>query len=144
MFRYVYEIAPIDFFDGTISIGKYIDSIISELSWYRDLLLDEPEWYEKDHMDMNFCNNMFEDASRGSEHVFNKLKRIGKEIKYICEYFNKQRIKIDKKKIRVFSVPTDGECTVSYIVKIDNNGTTYIFSNLYFPFLDDGNNVEKI
>ena len=31
MFRYVYEVAPIDFFDGTISIGKYIDSIIYEL-----------------------------------------------------------------------------------------------------------------
>ena len=43
MFRYVYEIAPIDFFDGTMLIEKYIDSVISELSWYRDLLLDVPD-----------------------------------------------------------------------------------------------------
>lgn len=86
---------------------------------------------------------MFEDTSMGSEHVFCKLMRIGKEIKYICEYFNNKKEKINKERIRVFSVPTDGKCTVSYIVKIDNNGTTYIFSNLYFPFLDDGNNMEK-
>lgn len=143
MFRYVYEIAPIDFFDGTILIRKYIEDIISELSWYKDLLLDVPDWYEEDHMDINFCNNMFEDTSMGSEHVFCKLMRIGKEIKYICEYFNNKKEKINKERIKVFSVPTDGECTVSYIVKIDNNGTTYIFSNLYFPFLDDGNNMEK-
>lgn len=144
MFRYVYEVAPIDFFDGTISIGKYIDSIISELSWYKDLLLDVPEWYEEDHMDINFCNNMFEDTPMDGKHAFYRLKRIGKEIKCICEYFNIKKEKIDKKRIRVFSVPTDGECTVSYMVKTNNNGTTYIFSNVYFPFLDSGNNVEKI
>ena len=78
MFRYVYEVAPIDFFDGTISIGKYIDSIISELSWYKDLLLDVPEWYEEDHMDINFCNNMFEDTPMVGKHEFYILKRIGK------------------------------------------------------------------
>ena len=143
MFRYVYEIAPIDYFDGTILIGNYIDSVISDLSWYKDLLLEVPDWYEEDNVDMNFCNNMFEDVPMNSQHAFCKLKRIGKEIKCICEYFNKQQIKIDKKRIRVFSVPTDGECIVSYIVKIDNNGTTYIFSNVHFSFLDSGNNIEK-
>ena len=55
----------------------------------------------------------------------------------------KKKEKINKERIRVFSVPTDGECTVSYLVKIDNNETTYIFSDVYFPFLDSGNNVEK-
>lgn len=143
MFRYVYEIAPIDFFDGTMSIRRYIDSIISEISEYKDLLLDVPNWYEEDHMDMNFCNNMFGDTSMGSEHAFSKLKRIGRDIKNICEYFNKKKEKINKERIRVFSVPTDGECMVSYIVKTNNNGTTYIFSDVYFPFLDNGNNIEK-
>ena len=142
MFRYVYEIAPIDFFDGTMLIGDYIDNVMSELTRYKDLLLDVPEWYEEDHMDINFCNNMFEDTSMDSQHAFCKLMRIGKEIKYICKYFNKKKEKINKERIRVFSVPTDGECLVSYIVKTDNNGTTYIFSNVYFSFLDNKNNIE--
>ena len=36
MFKYVYEVAPIDFMEGTISIENYIDSIISDLSWYKE------------------------------------------------------------------------------------------------------------
>lgn len=140
MFRYVYEVEPIDFFDGTMSIVKYIDSVISELSWYRDLLLDGS--YEESHKDINYCINMFENIPMDSQHAFSKLKRIAKEVEYICEYFNRQQIKIDKKRIRVFSVPTNGECLVSYIVKTDNNGTTYIFSNVYFSFLDNKNNIE--
>ncbi len=36
MFKYVYEVAPIDFTEGTISIENYIDSIISDLSWYKE------------------------------------------------------------------------------------------------------------
>ena len=39
MFKYVYEVAPIDFTDGTILIGNYIDSIIADLSWYKEDLL---------------------------------------------------------------------------------------------------------
>lgn len=143
MFKYVYEIAPIDFFDGTLSIEKYIDSIISELSWYKDLLLDIPQWHEEDNMNINCCNNMFEDRFMGDKHVFYKLKRIGRDIKSICDYFNKKKEMINKKNIKVFSVPIDGECTVSYMVKISNNGTTYIFSDVYFSFLDDGNNIEQ-
>lgn len=102
MYRYVYEIAPIDFFDGTMLIERYIDSIISELSWYKDLLLDVPKWDEESHMDINLCNNMFEDIPMDGQHAFYRLKRIGKEIKYICEYFNIKKEKIDKKRIRVF------------------------------------------
>jgi len=46
--------------------------------------------------------------------------------------------------IRVFSVPVDGECEVSYFAKAANNGTTYIFSDLYFPFLNkSGTYIEK-
>ena len=41
MFKYVYEVAPIDFMDGTIPIENYIDSIISELSLYKDDLLHD-------------------------------------------------------------------------------------------------------
>lgn len=143
MFKHVYEIAPIDYFDGTMLIGDYINDVLSDLTQYKDLLLDVPEWYEEDHMDMNFCNNMFDDACMDNQHTFCKLMRIGKEVEYICEYFNKKKEKIDKKRIRVFAVPTEGECTVSYIVKISNNGTTYIFSNVYFSFLNTHNNVER-
>ena len=41
MFKYVYEVAPIDFTEGTISIENYIDSIISDLSWYKEDLLHD-------------------------------------------------------------------------------------------------------
>lgn len=145
MFRYVYEVAPIDFFDGTISIGKYIDSIISDLSWYKDLLLEDmPVNEDVDEIGVNFYDNPFETSFMGGEHVFCKLKKIGKDIEDICEYFNVKKIRISKKGIRIFSVPTDGECTVSYMVKISNNGTTYIFSDLYFPFLNKrDSNIEK-
>lgn len=51
MFKYVYEIAPIDFMDGTMLIRNYIDSIISDLSWYRDLMLEDSIVDEK------FVNN---------------------------------------------------------------------------------------
>lgn len=30
MFKYVYEVAPIDFTDGTMLIENYIDNIISD------------------------------------------------------------------------------------------------------------------
>ena len=107
MFRYVYEIAPIDYFDGTMLIGDYIDGTISDLSQYKDKLLNVPEWHEKDNGNINFCNNIFGNVYMGDEHVFNRLKRIGKEIEYICGYFNKKNIRIEKKRIRVFSVPNE-------------------------------------
>lgn len=146
MFKYVYEVAPIDFMDGTMLIENYIDSIISDLSWYKDLLLDDiPVNEDVDEIGVNFYDNPFESLSfMGSEHVFCKLTKIGKDVENICKYFNGKNIRISKKGIRIFSVPTDGECTVSYMVKISNNGTTYIFSDLYFPFLNKrDNNIER-
>lgn len=147
MFKYVYEVAPVDFTDGTMLIENYIDSVISDLSWYKDLLLEDISVDENvsDETDMNLYDNPFETSSfMGGEHVFCKLKKIGKDVENICKYFNAKKIKISKKEIRIFSVPTDGECTVSYMVKISNNGTTYIFSDLYFPFLNKrDNNIEK-
>lgn len=146
MFKYVYEIAPIDFTDGTMLIGNYIDSIISNLSWYKELLLEDTPVDEDvaDEIGVNLYDNPFETSFMGGEHVFCKLKKIGKDVENICKYFNEKKITISKKGIRIFSVPTDGECTISYMVKISNNGTTYIFSDLYFPFLNKrDNNIEK-
>lgn len=140
MFKYVYEVAPIDFADGTISIENYIDSIISELSWYKKDLLDNVY----DDEGANLCINPFDNTHADNEHVFNKLKKVGKDIENICEYFNKKKMKINRKGINIFSVPTDVYCTVSYMIQTDNNGITYIFSDLYFPFLDrKDNNIEK-
>ena len=53
MFKYVYEVAPIDFTEGTISIENYIDSIISDLSWYKEDLLENV--YDDDGN--NICMN---------------------------------------------------------------------------------------
>ena len=146
MFKYVYEIAPIDFMDGTMLIRNYIDSIISDLSWYRDLMLEDSIVDEKfvNNFDVNSYSNTFETSFMGGEHVFCKLNKIGKDIEDICMYFNKKKLKICKEHIRIFSVPTDGECTVSYMVKTNKNGITYIFSDLYFPFLNrKDNNLQK-
>lgn len=145
MFKYVYEVASIDFTDGTMLIENYIDNIISDLSWYKDLLLEDiPVNEDVDEIGVNFYDNPFETSFMGGDHVFCKLKKIGKDIEDICEYFNVKKTRISKKAIRIFSVPTDEECTVSYMVKISNNGTTYIFSDLYFPFLNKrDNNIEK-
>ena len=61
MFKYVYEIAPIDFMDGTMLIRNYIDSIISDLSWYRDLMLEDSIVDEKfvNNFDVNSYSNTF-------------------------------------------------------------------------------------
>lgn len=146
MFKYVYEVAPIDFTDGTMLIENYIDSIISDLSWYKDLLLDDIPVDEdvSDEIGVNLYDNPFETSFMGGEHVFCKLKKIGKDIENICKYFNEKKIRISKKGIRIFSVPTDVECTISYMIKTNDHGITYIFSDLYFPFLNKKyNNVEK-
>lgn len=126
------------FFDGTMLIGEYIDSIISDLAWYKELLLEDVPISGEftDDIGINSYDNTFDDSFMGGEHVFNKLKKIGEDIENICEYFNKKKINISKKKIRVFSVPNDGMCEISYLVKISNNGTTYVFSDMYFSFLN--------
>ena len=133
MFKYVYEVAPIDFMDGTIPIENYVDSIISDLSLYKDDLLENV--YDDDGN--NICMNAFDDnCYMVSEHAFCKLQKIGKDVENICEYFNKKKMKINRKSIRIFSSPTETYCTVSQWV--------YIFSDLYFPFLNKkDNNVEK-
>lgn len=43
--------------------------------------------------------------------VFNKLKKVGKDIENICGYFNKMKMKINRKGINIFSVPTEVYCT---------------------------------
>ena len=137
MFKYVYKVAPIDFMDGTISIENYIDSIMSKLSWYKKDLHDDEE--------NNLCMNHFDNNSLlDSEHVFCKLQKVGRDIENICEYFNKKKMKINRKSIRIFSSPTETYCTVSYMIQTNDNGITYIFSDLYFPFLNKtDNNIEK-
>lgn len=138
MFKYVYEVAPIDFMDGTILIGNYIDSIISELSWYKEDLIENVY----DDEGTNLCINPFDNTYADNQHVFNKLKKVGKDIENICEYFNEK--KINRKNIRIFSSPTEAYCTVSYMIQTNDNGITYIFSDLYFPFLNKkDNNIEK-
>ena len=76
MFKYVYEVAPIDFMDGTISIENYIDSIISDLSWYKEDLLHDVNVDEdvEDDIGVNLCMSPFEEEHMGSEHVFYRLK----------------------------------------------------------------------
>ena len=141
MFKYVYEVAPVDFTDGTISIENYIDGIISSFSWYKKDLLENVY----DDEGNNLCMNHFDNSSSmGGEHVFCKLKKIGGDIENICEYFNKKKMRINRKNIRIFSSPTETYCTVSYMIQTNDNGITYIFSDLYFPFLNKkDNNVEK-
>lgn len=140
MFKYVYEVASIDFMDGTILIGNYIDSIISELSWYKEDLIENVY----DDEGTNLCINPFDNTYADNQHVFNKLKKVGKDIENICEYFNEKKIKINRKNIRIFSSPTEAYCTVSYMIQTNDNGITYIFSDLYFPFLNKkDNNIEK-
>lgn len=141
MFKYVYEVAPIDFMDGTISIENYIDDIISSLSWYKKDLLENVY----DDEGNNLCINPFDyNSFLESEHVFCKLHKVGRDIKNICEYFNKKKMKINRKSIRVFSSPTETHCTISYMIQTNDNGITYIFSDLYFPFLNKrDNNIEK-
>lgn len=146
MFKYVYEVAPIDFTEGTISIENYIDSIISDLSWYKGDLLHDVNVDEdaEDDIGVNLCMSPFEEEHMGSEHVFYRLKKIGRDVENICKYFNKKKLKINKKYIRIFSVPTETECTISYMIKTNDHGITYIFSDLYFPFLNRReNNIEK-
>ena len=140
MFKYVYEVAPIDFMEGTISIENYIDSIISDLSWYKeDLLHDVNVDDDAENIGVNLCMSPFEE-----EHIFYRLKKIGRDVENICKYFNKKELKINKKYIRIFSVPTETECTISYMIKTNDHGITYIFSDLYFPFLNKkDNNIEK-
>ena len=137
MFKYVYEVAPIDFTDGTILIGNYIDSIIADLSWYKEDLLQNVNVDEdaEDDIGVNLCMSPFEEEHMGGEHVFYRLKKIGRDVENICKYFNK-KLKINKEHIRIFSVPTETECTISYMIKTNDHGITYIFSDLYFPFLN--------
>lgn len=141
MFKYVYEVTPIDFMDGTISIENYIDSIISDLSWYKEDLLENVY----DDEGNNLCMNHFDNNSLlDSEHVFCKLQKVGRDVENICGYFNKKKIKINRKNIRIFSSPTETYCTVSYMIQTNDNGITYIFSDLYFPFLSrKESNIEK-
>ena len=141
MFKYVYEVAPIDFMDGTIPIENYVDSIISDLSLYKDDLLENV--YDDDGN--NICMNAFDDnCYMVSEHAFCKLQKVGRDIENICEYFNRKKMKINRKQIRIFSSPTETYCTVSYMIQTNDNGITYIFSDLYFPFLNKkDNSVEK-
>ena len=78
MFKYVYEVAPIDFMDGTISIENYIDDIISSLSWYEKDLLENVY----DDEGNNLCINPFDyNSFLESEHVFCKLHKVGRDIK---------------------------------------------------------------
>lgn len=75
MFKYVYEVAPIDFMDGTISIENYIDSIISELSLYKDDLLENVYDYDGN----NICMNAFDDnCYMVSEHAFVNYRKLAK------------------------------------------------------------------
>lgn len=146
MFKYVYEVSPIDFKDGTIPIEKYIDNIISALTWYKDDLLEDVNVAKEDEDDIgiNICMSPFEDSFMGGEHVFCKLKKIGQDIENIYAYFNQKKMKIEKKSIRIFASPTETYCAISYIIQTDNNGITYVFSDLYFPFLNrKDNNIEK-
>lgn len=63
MFKYVYEVAPIDFMDGTISIENYIDSIISDLSLYKDDLLHDNNADDdaEDNIGINPCLSPLEE-----------------------------------------------------------------------------------
>ncbi len=98
----------------------------------------------EDDIGVNLCMSPFEEEHMGSEHVFYRLKKIGRDVENICKYFNKKKLKINRKYIRIFSVPTETECTISYMIKTNDHGITYIFSDLYFPFLNRReNNIEK-
>lgn len=123
MFKYVYEVAPIDFMEGTILIENYIDSIISDLSWYKEDLLRDVNVDDdaKDNIGVNLCMSPFEEDHMGSEHLFYGLKKIGRNIENICKYFNKKKLKINKKYIRIFSIPTETICTISYIIEQRRN-----------------------
>ncbi len=93
MFKYVYEVAPIDFMEGTISIENYIDSIISDLSWYKEDLLENV--YDDGN---NLCMNHFDDNFfLDSEHAFCRLQKVGRDVENICEYFNQKKMGIDRK-----------------------------------------------
>jgi len=98
----------------------------------------------EDDLGVNLCMSPFEEDHMGSEHVFYRLKKIGRDVENTCNYFNKKKLKIYKEHIRIFSVPTETECTISYMIKTNDHGITYIFSDLYFPFLNKkGNKIEK-
>lgn len=128
MFKYVYKISPIDFMDGTITVREYMNSLIEEINTYCNTVLQDGV-------------NVLETKHSGSEHVFHRLEKVGNAIAFICNYFRKcgeefQSTNNMAMAIRVFSVPVDGECEISYFAKSANNGTTYVFSDLYFPFLN--------
>ena len=126
MFKYVYQISPIDFMDGTITVEEYMDRLVNEIKTYCYTILEDGV-------------NMFEMKGSGSDHVFFRLERVGRAVEFICNYFREhgEEFQITNNTavaIRVFSVPVDGECKVSYFAKAVNNGTAYVFSDLYFPF----------
>lgn len=134
MFKYVYEISPIDFMGGTITVREYMNSLTKEIESCCDSILDDGV-------------NLLETKNSGSDHIFIRLEKAGQAVEYICNFFEEHGEEFMDDTpglIRVFSVPVDCECKVSYFAKAVNNGTTYVFSDLYFPFLNrNSTNIKK-
>lgn len=138
MFKYVYEISPVDFMDGTLPVENYIDMLLEELNSCKDCLLETDDFTTD-----NNCTNLFDTKNSGADHPIYRLQKVSKSVEEICGYLDQKGIKIIKKNIRIFSVPNDGMCEVSYMVKTKNNGITYVFSDMYFPFLNKKDNQIK-
>ena len=97
MFKYVYQISPIDFMDGTITVREYMDSLVDEMKAYCDTVLEDGI-------------NMFETKGSGSDHIFSRLKKAGRAVEFIRNYFRNHGEEFQATNhaswtIRVFSIP---------------------------------------
>ena len=103
---YGYTIPPIDFFDGCIGLEDYIKS--------------------------------YDGCDTGEFGMYQKNERINDIItKLIIGMSSFEYWEGDiRGKIEVFSVPAEGMTEIGFILKQDNNGTTFIISPVPLPHLD--------
>ena len=105
---YCYHVAPIDHWTGALTAEQLLSTFVKDF---------DGDW----HAVSAFCSEMAQLEDRAQEN----FKKIGWEGDLRDGPY-------------YFSVPGDSQMAIGYVIKQDNNGSTFVASPVPLPSLDDG------